>query len=368
MREESSFFGREYLLRSLLQAGAQGRWLGLCGGPSSGKTSTLRQLLVLSRRQWKRAPQETPYVPVLVDLNECRGAGAAQLPALIWRQVTAALREPTVRGGAGEIEMPTPAFTGREGDPWQVLMQSCEELWGGLRGREGWCRYFLCVDNADLLLSGQFKHSLGPLVEFVERGEDFAPCGLIVAGSRVLREYLVDDLGYFHKSVRPVFLSPLLEAPSESMIRATLSRVTPAQLQVIQEMTGNHPRLLSLCLHEIRVSGALGSVHSLMRRVSLAAEGLFEEIWEQFDLGRGVTYRGAYAAPEHALMQLLIDQKDQGTTVKEAERELGLRPLADYFELLELLGVVERTLRGDQRVTRARCRLWNQWYLDRISL
>ena len=141
------------------------------------------------------------------------------------------------------------------------------------------------------------------------------------------------------------------------MIRATLPRVTSAQLQIIQEMTGNHPRLLAFCLDEIRASGALGSAHSLKKRVSVAAEGWFEEIWEQLDLGRGVTYRGAYAAPEHALMQLLIDEGEQGTTVKEAERELGLRPLGDYFELLELLGLVERTLRGDQRVTRARCRL-----------
>ncbi len=80
---------------------------------------------------------------------------------------------------------------------------------------------------------------------------------------------------------------------------------------------------------------------------------------------RGVTYRGAYAAPEHALMQLLIDMPE-GCDILTAERELDIRPLKEYSEFLEYVGVVERCLLLDTVKYRAHFDLWNVWYSERI--
>ena len=92
---------------------------------------------------------------------------------------------------------------------------------------------------------------------------------------------------------------------------------------------------------------------------------LFEAVWRELDLGRGVTYRGAYAAPEHALLQHLIEC-GAPVDLKTAERDLGIKPLREFAELLEYCGVVERVLVGDTTCFRAPGRLWNSWYSARV--
>ena len=89
-------------------------------------------------------------------------------------------------------------------------------------------------------------------------------------------------------------------------------------------------------------------------------------IWNEFDLERGISYRGAYAAPEHALMQLLIELGSEGCSSREAERRLGVRPIKEYSEFLEFLGVVERITRQDYYILRGGFQLWNTWYSERI--
>ena len=130
------FFGREYLLRSLLQGTEKGWSFGLCGGPKSGKTSTLYQLKELSRKKWKSQPGRSKVVPVILDLKECKGTGIAKLPEMIWNCLIDNLSDPLVRGGAGDIPAPKPKFIPRSGDPWELLATSCSELWNALRGTE----------------------------------------------------------------------------------------------------------------------------------------------------------------------------------------------------------------------------------------
>ena len=73
----------------------------------------------------------------------------------------------------------------------------------------------------------------------------------------------------------------------------------------------------------------------------------------------------AYAAPEHALMQLLIDY-GAGCDVKSAERELGIRPLKEYAEMLEYVGVGEKAILGNDVQVRPQFDLWNIWYAERV--
>ena len=100
---------------------------------------------------------------------------------------------------------------------------------------------------------------------------------------------------------------------------------------------------------------------------SMRAEVYFESIWDTIDDGRELTYRGSYAAPEHAIMQTLIHAGNRGLTAKQLEREIGLRPIKEYTEVLEYLGVIERTMRGPSFLLTASCTLWNDWYRERIA-
>ena len=362
------FFGREYLLRSLLQGTEKGWSFGLCGGPKSGKTSTLYQLKERSRKKWKSQPGRSKVVPVILDLKECKGTGIAKLPEMIWNCLIDNLSDPLVRGGAGDIPAPKPKFIPRSGDPWELLATSCSELWNALRGTEGWCRYLICIDHGDLLLTKQFKNTLGPLLEFAKREDDAFPLACIVTGTRILREYLFDDMGYFHQWLRPMLLGPLLEGEALAMTSYWIPEANENQKLHLLSITGNHPYLLARILREVKAHNLLDNLRAAMDGALIDLEILFDSIWTEFDLGRGVTYRGAYAAPEHALMQLLVDCGDDGSTIRNAERELGMRPLKDYCEFLEYECVVERTLRGDAKIARAKCALWNEWYRDRISL
>ena len=213
-----------------------------------------------------------------------------------------------------------------------------------------------------------FQDSLEPLLEFAKQEEDWGPLACIIAGTRILREYIFDDTGYFHKWLRPALAGPLLEGESLAMISYWIPEADEEHKRHLLSITGNHPYLLARILREVKSHNLLNNLRAAMDGALIDLETLFDSLWTEFDLGRGITYRGAYAAPEHALMQLLIDCGDEGTTIKNAERELGMRPLKDYCEFLEYQCVVERTLRGDLKIARARCALWNEWYRDRISL
>ena len=55
-------------------------------------------------------------------------------------------------------------------------------------------------------------------------------------------------------------------------------------------------------------------------------------------------------------------------SVKMAERELGIKPLKEFAELLEYCGVAERRMVANDTVLVAHVGLWNIWYAERISL
>jgi hypothetical protein len=267
-----------------------------------------------------------------------------------------------VAGEAPLLGAPTLEVKGQRA--WEQLAEALDELWGRLRGTHAWCEYGLLLDNADHLLDRRLEGALEPLVELLHREQPWGPKALLAAGGRSLREHLLDEeaeLGF----LRPAFLGVLRDPEAERLIRTGLPDAEPDLVASLLLTSGKHPQVLQRLLFELETSGLQVGVEGAVDRAASDFLQLFERIWAEFDLGRGVTYRGAYAAPEHALMQLLLDFH-QGCDLKTAEAELGIRPLKEYSEFLEYAGVCERALLGDQVQLRPQFDLWNIWYGERV--
>ena len=247
---------------------------------------------------------------------------------------------------------------------WEDFQNLCQNWWADLQGTNAWCEYALLVDNGDLLLERALRECLEPLHGLLQTKADWAPQAAIVAGGRLLREHLFDTRAPM-SSLRPMFLGALKVNDAQALIRAGFPDLSQDWVEAITDATGRNPFLLQRMLAELEARGEVGNIEILVDIVAEDCIQLFQLFWNEFDLGRGLTYRGAYAAPEHALMQLLIDLR-KGADVRTAERELGIRPLKEYAEFLEYLGVAERILAGDKLFWRPHFELWNVWYNERI--
>ena len=71
------FFGREILVRSLLQGLTRDRGFILLGGPRTGRTSTLDQVSALIHESWTRTPKKlkTPMSRTVMPRNDQYSAG-----------------------------------------------------------------------------------------------------------------------------------------------------------------------------------------------------------------------------------------------------------------------------------------------------
>ncbi len=81
------FFGREQLLRSLDDGVHRGRSFALCGGPKSGRTSTLLHLAHRMRERWRRQPRTPKTVPVTLRLADTAQRGAREAPKHLWQTI-----------------------------------------------------------------------------------------------------------------------------------------------------------------------------------------------------------------------------------------------------------------------------------------
>jgi len=359
----SAFFGRESLIRAVVEGFHRQRSFAICGGPLTGRTSTLGQVIAVIHHRWSRRPSATKTVPVLIDAADALAGGARGLPALLWQSITAAVRDPRV---CGDTPPPPVAKSDLKStkEPWKLFDEVAAAHWDGMRGTGAWCEYGLLIDNADLLFGRGLEQSLDPLAALMEADAPWAPTSITAAGGRALRDHLIDDDGAF-AFMRPLLLGALGETIAEKLIRTGLPDADEDLVTSVISASGKHPMVLQRILAELEQRGVQIGVEGAVDAAAGDCLSLFERIWTEFDLDRGVTYRGAYAAPEHALMQLLIDF-GSGCDVKTAERELGIRPLKEYAEFLELAAVVERSLLGNVVQLSPRFDLWNIWYGERI--
>ncbi len=356
------YFGRQSLLRSVVDGLERGRSFAICGGPGTGRTSTLHQIIHTFQERWRRQPNATRVVPVLIDLAPVVAGGAAALPAVLWNDIVAAIRDPMVCGDCPPRDIPTTEPKGPKA--WAQLAEGLAAVWDNLRGTSAWCEYGLLIDNADHLLGRRFEAALEPLAELLRSETAWAPKALLAGCGRVLREHLLDEeaeLGF----LRPLFLGALHPPEAEKLIRSGLPDADPELVESLLITSGKHPKILQRLLYELETQGPQIGVEGAVDAAAPDCLRLFDEIWAEFDLGRGVTYRGAYAAPEHALMQLLLDFA-QGCDIKTAESELGIRPLKEYAEFLEYAGVGERSILSDVMQIKPQFDLWNIWYAERV--
>ncbi len=357
------FHGRQILLRSLISALGKSRSIMLCGGPKTGRTSILYQIMHKVHEHWRRRPTEPKIVPVFMDLAEVASGNERAVVELLYKEITTAVRDPAVVGATPPP--PLPKFDlKKESKPWDALHRALEEIWSLNRGKGAWCEYGLLIDNGDLLFSPAHEVTLREFAALGLLKKDWAPASIILAGGRRAREHLLDteaELSF----MRPLFLGAFRRGEAEAIVRGGLADIDEQVLDSLLRSCGNHPYILQRLCAEFEGAGVDLGVGGA---VELAAEdclGLFEKLWDEFDLDRAVTYRGAYAAPEHSLMQLLLDVH-QGIELKMAERELGIKPLKEFADFLEYGGVVERNLAGNKTIFRAGFELWNTWYGDRI--
>jgi hypothetical protein len=355
-----AYVGRETLLRSLLDGLHAGRTYLVCGGPRTGRTSTLVQLMALIRERWTRQPKATKTVPVYFDLSGV--AGTRALPPKLWEAVAEAVRAPEVHGQAVPPKAVKVDFL-RAKEPWEAFEQAARDTWQSASGSQSWARWALLLDAGDLLLDSRFEGLAARLMALLARDEPWTPAAAVIAGGRTLRESLLDPRSPL-KPARPLFLGALRSSEAEALARAGLRDIEPDALAALMNATGRHPYLLQRVLAELLLLGP-DQVTAAAANAEADMLALFDRIWEELDLGRGVVYRGAYAAPEHALMQLIIDT-GTGCTLKVAEKELGIRPLKEYADLLEYCGLVERTMTSDAVVLRPHFESWNAWYSERV--
>lgn len=233
-----------------------------------------------------------------------------------------------------------------------------------MSGTPRWCRYVLIIDHADVLFTPSLEGCLEPLAELLAAGAPGSPLGLLAAGGRLSREMLRES-GMPLRSLRPLLLGALRESEAVALIRVGNPEMEESEVQALQQLSGRHPYVLQCLLCEMEKAGFKISAKNAVRGAAARIQALFAAIWAEFDLGRGVTYRGAYAAPEHAFMQLLID-REQEVDLRLAEHDLGIKPLKEYAEFLEYVGVIERVLRGNTFLVKAGFSIWNSWYRERL--
>jgi len=357
------FFGREILIRSLLDGLRQGRYFALCGGPKSGRTSLLLQLMRHEALRWEREPQASKVVPVLVDGALLGARDPRQFISALWQALNEAIAHPLVAGS--DPRPPTERFDLRRAPkPWAYLQQRCENLWEAMRGRSGWCQYALLIDNADALCRPELEAAANALNEFIRHAHDAAPLGVVAAGGRALREQGFDSRAPL-AFLRPMALGVLRESEAAALVRAGLPDIDDEWLRALLHAAGCHPYVLVRLLAEIETHGLEQGFDAIVDAATDDCLGFFAGLWDVFDHRRGVTYRGAYAAPEHALMQLVFDYSE-GVSLKTAEAELGIKPLKEYAEFLTYTGVAEMVMKSGELLLRSRFDLWNVWYNERV--
>ena len=362
----SGFYGRTGELRRVLNCIQRGQSVALMGGPQVGKTSFLEQLRQNQYDLFTQLYQGIKTIPVIVNLEQL-GGRAALLPGLVWDAVSAALVDTHARGGSGAVELKKPDFRKAGPHGWKELEKSLSQTWAGLRGTEAWCHFALMFDGSEALCTAECLEAFEPLFDLSKRREDWAPVSLVFAGGRDFREFILDSKNPDLKKLQQLCLGALKDDEAGMMVREMLPEANARLIKEVSYLTGNHPYLLNVLLDEIIEYNLVRNLRAAADNAGMRLEPLFENIWMAFDRGRGVHYRGSYAAPEHALMQVLMEMGEYGCTAKQAEREVGLRPLKEFADFLVSCAVVERVMRDGQYVLQAKSMLWNDWYRQRIA-
>ncbi|MCK5689478.1 hypothetical protein KAI87_09430, partial [Myxococcota bacterium] len=305
--------------------------------------------------------QETKLVPVHLDLAEALSAGPDGFIPKLWTALVQALSAPRVCHES-RPDFPRPTF-GRGTDPWKEFQDAARTLFTSLSGTACFAEYALFLDNGDTLFRRRGEELALQLAELVQADELWKPRAVIIAGGRLVREHLLERKAALQK-LRLLFLGSFNETETDQLIKIAMPTAEEDDIKELKALSGRHPWVLKRLLAEMSTADISPGDAAIKAKIDL--EALFFELWNHFDLERGVAYSGAYVSPEHALMQFALDHHTS-IKIKEAEHELGLRPLREYMDFLEFAGLVEKRLQSDSTIYNAHFHLWNVWYSTRVA-
>lgn len=357
------FCGRAILLRTLRDGLRLGRSFALGGGPKTGRTSLLAQLHYLLREQRSLVSHQTRQVPVYLDAAANAGGAAVVVAKTYWDALIRGARNAAVEGG-GLPPLGASPLEKRCPEPWKVVRHEIAELERLTVGTSAWSRYVWLVDNADRLLERGREDEAVFLRDLMSGALPCEPTAVVLAGGRTLRESFTETDAPF-PAARPVAVGLFHDNEARALMRSGLGKLETHTIDSLLALTGRHPYALQRLLAELELQHPPYALDAALLRAQADLNDLWQAVWNEIDLGRDLSYSGTYAAPEHALMQLLIDTNGP-VELRRAERELGLKPLREIADLFEYIGVAERVLLGDARMVHAHVPLWNAWYTTRV--
>lgn len=118
------YYGREMLLRSLLGGLKAGRSYLLCGGPKTGRTSTLEQVVHSLEQSWVRDPA-APKILAVRCAADVGAGGSAAFVRTLWSALLQAVGDPRVGGGRRRCSRPPSIPQAILGRPFVRRMRSC---------------------------------------------------------------------------------------------------------------------------------------------------------------------------------------------------------------------------------------------------
>ncbi len=356
------FVGRATLLRTLQTNLPQGRSYALLAGPKTGRTALLQQLVWLEMQRARSAGASmASWVPVYVDLRAARPERPQLLYAALWTAITQAVLDPWVQG---TDHFPRAALVDfkLEKNPAERFARACEELWGNLANTQGWCRWALLCDNAEVLAERGVPRQVGEqLMALCDIQAPHRPTSMLWVGAPPLG----DILGHGPvAALRRLPMGVLREAEAQAMYRAAGKPSMPddASWEVCMEASGRHPMLLMAILR-----AAIAQPDAAFAQVRAACAGEVEAAFAAYLALMGPTYDSRNNLQVvHALMQNLLNA-GQDMSVAEAEQLLGMRPVKEAIDMLESFAVVERSIRGNTPTVRAGNPWWNSWYAQHAN-
>jgi len=364
MNVMTNTIGREGLVRTLVDHSDRGTAVALIAGPGMGKTSVFERYIQTTYKQWERIPKKLKIVPVYIQLGQIPNNKKLS-PHEFWAHLlTTILQEvthPRVFISGKPQSFPIPKFLAKE-DPFKIFDEALTHVVQKISGTAMWCRYRFIFDQSDLLFHPVYSPVTQKLLGVIKQNELASPYGVTFIGGRRLYEQSLRKKSLFH-FLRRVPMACFNESDIFQYLQKRMPNISQETMQQVQHFSGGHPTVLEKLVQAL--AETTEDFDAALRQVATTIEPLFKLIWQEFDLGRGINYRGTYSAPEHAVMLYLIEQKKE-VPVRILEKELGLKRLHDIIEFLCYVGVATKVLQNDKTLIRASFHLWNQWYLWRI--
>ena len=362
--EKQCFVGRQKQLRTILDQLLHSRNVVLCGGPKTGRTSVLQKLMLMMKALPQNTEGQRKIIPVYINLREIFDSRLNIVFEKLWNIMQEEFRaeglivEAQGQGPRVKFSHGVEAF-----DEFEKHLQAVREA---QQGTKTWSSYALFFDEADFLIEQNAIELLTRLARLSDFKESWGPESIICTGGRRIRDYSLEPASPL-KNFRPHFLGALKVDEFAAILKPLNRFLSEPQLDAIEAASGRHPYVTQRICAEIAQLEGNDTLDKALDNAADDLQNLFTCLWEEFDLDRGVTYKGVYAAPEHALMQLM-QENITGVELVWAEEELSISPLKEYMEFLEFAGLVDRGLSGNTYLYSAKFDLWNYWYMQRLTI